>query len=528
MAKNNKKQKIKSRVNKQKKVNRQSKQQNNKRRSKVNLKRKRGRPRKKVVVSRKKVFPPIKMLRGMRDILPIEQNYWRIVIKTAIEIAEAYGFKHIDTPILEATSLFKRGVGATSDVVSKEMFTFTDQNKQSITLRPEGTASVVRSYVEQGMINLSQPVKLYYYGPMFRRERPQAGRYRQFHQFGLEAIGSDQAVIDAQIILFNYVFFKTLKLPVKIQINSLGCANCRPKYQKKLYQYLNKHKKELCSDCRKRLLTNPLRILDCKNEQCKRIVGQAPQINDFLCLECKEHFMRVLELLDEAEVAYTYNPLIVRGLDYYMRTVFEIWPDNSRDKESNNINATESESILAPADAHMSLTGAPVTEGNLGAGGGNLGTIVGEEKLGQQSAFGGGGRYDNLVEELGGARSVGACGVAFGIERIVKELERRNVRFSSLNKKAKVFIAQLGDLAQKKALKLLELLRKNNISVSESLSKASLRSQLEKANKLKVKLVLILGQKEILDKTIIIRNMITGTQEIVDINKIVDEIKKRL
>ena len=528
MATNNKQQKVKSKTNKQKKVNLRNKQQNNKKKSKVNLKRKRGRPRKKVVVPRKKVFSSIKMLRGMRDILPAEQDYWRLVIKIATEIAEAYGFKRIDTPILEATSLFKRGIGTTTDVVNKEMFTFTDQNKQSITLRPEGTASVVRSYVEQGMINLSQPVKLYYYGPMFRRERPQAGRYRQFHQFGLEAIGSDQAVIDAQIILFNYILFKTLKLPVKIQINSLGCVDCRPKYQKKLSQYLNKHKKELCSDCRKRLITNPLRVLDCKNEQCQHIANQAPQINDFLCLECKEHFMRVLELLDEAEVAYTYNPLMARGLDYYTRTVFEIWPDSKEEPDNiKNMSGESDDTKGLGTDESKDIVDDSLTEAKATTDDGPVDAkaMAGE---GRQSAFGGGGRYDNLIEELGGVRSTGACGVALGIERIVKELERRNIRFSSLNKRAKVFIAQLGDLAQKKALKLLELLRKNHISVSESLSKASLRSQLEKANKLKVKLVLILGQKEILDKTIIVRNMITGTQEIVDINKIVDEIKKRL
>ncbi|MCK4967829.1 MAG: hypothetical protein KAS12_02125, partial [Candidatus Aenigmarchaeota archaeon] len=273
---------------------------------------------------------------------------------------------------------------------------------------------------------------------------------------------------------------------------------------------------------------NPLRVLDCKKKKCQMVVSQAPKIIDSLCKVCHKDFKDLLEFLEELEIPYILNPYLVRGLDYYTRTVFEIWPDSKEEPDNiKNMSGESDDTKGLGTDESKDIVDDSLTEAKATTDDGPVDAkaMAGE---GRQSAFGGGGRYDNLIEELGGVRSTGACGVALGIERIVKELERRNIRFSSLNKRAKVFIAQLGDLAQKKALKLLELLRKNHISVSESLSKASLRSQLEKANKLKVKLVLILGQKEILDKTIIVRNMITGTQEIVDINKIVDEIKKRL
>lgn len=428
--------------------------------------------------SKKEVFVAPQLLRGMKDIIPDEQVYWDFILNKAVRLAKDYGFRKIETPILEETSLFKRGVGIDTDIVEKEMFSFVDQGNNKISLRPEATASVSRAYIEHGMFNLSQPVKLYYIGPFFRYNKPQSGRLRQFYQFGLEVLGGSLPVIDAQIILFSQVFFKELGLEVEININSLGCNVCCERYKKTLVNYLKSKKNFLCPTCQNKYLKNPLRVLDCKEEKCYEVTFKAPQIVDYLCDTCKSYFIKVLEYLDEADVNYVLNSRLVRGLDYYSGTIFEIFSK--------------------PGE--------------------------GVENFGQLS-LGGGGRYDYLVKMLGG-RETPACGVAFGIERIILKLKEKGITFQE--EKPQVFIAQLGDEAQKKSLKIFEDLRKEGVLMSENLSKKGLGSQLESANKLGARFTLILGQEEMLNKTIIIRDMESGVQEIVDLNKIVKEVKKRL
>ncbi|MDD4606976.1 MAG: histidine--tRNA ligase [Patescibacteria group bacterium] len=425
--------------------------------------------------SKKKHNDKIENLRGMRDILPPEQKYFDYFNSMASRLAQIYGYEKINLPLLEETDLFKRSIGDDTDIVNKEMFTFEDQGGESITLRPEGTASVCRSYIQHGMLNLPQPVKLFYSGTMYRHERPQKGRYREFQQFGLESLGSKDSILDAEMILIAFKLYKSLGIDVTIQINSLGCQECRPLYQEELVKYLKARKGLLCEECQKRLDKNPLRILDCKEETCQRIILEAPQIVDYLCQECKEHFISVLEYLDEAEVLYNLNPRIARGLDYYTKTIFEIWP--------------KTDEILA------------------------------------QSALGGGGRYDKLIQNLGG-QNVSACGMAIGIDRTIIEL--RKVKNLSINRKCRVFLIHVGQTAKRKILKLFETLRLEGLDVGQAFSKDSLRDQLEIANKHSVDYTLILGQKELLDNTILIRDMQSGVQEIIDIDRVAEEVKKRL
>lgn len=418
-----------------------------------------------------------KLLRGFKDILASEQKYWNFLYAQAGQIAESYGFDRIDTPILEETSLFTRSVGRQTDIVSKEMFSFIDTGGENVSLRPEATASIVRAYVEHGMVNQPQPVKLYYWGPMFRRERPQAGRYRQFWQFGIETIGSKSAVVDAQVILAAFKLMQQAGLKdINVQINSIGCNQCRNEYKKELVGFYKNKRRYLCEDCKKRLVKNPLRLLDCKEPGCQNVAAEAPQILDWLDDECKNHFMQVLEYLDGMEIPYVLNPYLVRGLDYYTRTVFEIWPTNK----------------------------------------------TGEN----QSALAAGGRYDDLVGMFGG-NPTPACGFAAGIERIILQLKENQVIVPEAPR-LDVFLAQIGEQAKVKAMKLYESLREKNIAAAENFSKDSLKSQLEFANKVKAKYVLILGQKEVLDGTILIRDMENGVQEVVDFGKIVGEILKKL
>jgi histidyl-tRNA synthetase len=414
----------------------------------------------------------------MRDILPEEQVYWKKIKKTVDKIAFDYNYGEINTPILEEVSLFERTTGKNTDVVEKEMYKFETQSGKKICLRPEGTPSVVRAYIEHGMKTKPSPIKLYYIGPMFRHDRPQKGRYREFFQFGFEAIGEQDPVLDAQMIqtalrIFNIVGIKSSGLD--LQINSIGCKECRPNYNKLLVSYLKNRSQSLCIDCKNRLKTNPLRILDCKEEKCTQVVAQAPQAVDHLCKDCKKHFTFLLECLDEMKIAYTINPHLVRGLDYYTKTVFEVW-----------------------------------------AKGDNEG----------RSALGGGGRYDYLVEKLGGKKTP-AVGFAAGMDRLVAEMKRRNIK-GLKHPKPKVFLAQLGDLAKMKSLSIFQGLEKAGITVAESFGRGNLKAQLKKANQLEVELVLIMGQREALDETVIVKDMIGGNQEVVTLSKVVNEIKKKL
>ncbi len=424
------------------------------------------------------------ILRGMQDILPEKMRYWDHVIKKLVELSESYGFKKIILPIIERRELFERATGMTTDVVEKQMYQFKDRAGNQVVLRPEFTPGAARAYIEHGMFSLPQPVKLFYFGPLFRYERPQAGRYRQFHQFGLEVIGSEKPVIDAQLILFSQTLFNNLDLKINIQVNSLGCLECRKPYRSKLVNYFKHKKRWLCPDCHRRLIKNPLRILDCQKGSCQKLIQQAPQLVDNLCDDCQDHFVKTLEYLDEANVVYSLNPYLVRGLDYYTRTVFELWPNRSQtDKETNN-------------------------------------------SFGSQSALGGGGRYDNLIEGLGG-RLTPASGLAYGIERIVEELKIQEIRVPKV-RPPQIFIAQIGEKASRRALKIFNELRQERFKLAENFAKDSLKAQMEIAHKLGVKLTLIIGQQEALDKTVIIRDMNTGNQEIVDQDKVAKELKKRL
>ncbi len=421
------------------------------------------------------------MLRGFRDILPEETELWEKMRGRAAAILRDYGFLEISPPLLEATSLFRRSIGEATDIVEKEMFTFTDRSRDSVTLRPEITAGIARAYIEHGMFNRPQPLKLFSFGPLFRYDRPQAGRYRQFHQLDLEIIGNAKEVADAEIIYLSYLICASLGLEVTVQVNSLGESETRKEYIKILRDYYRSKRRFLCEDCKRRLPKNTLRLLDCKQADCRGLLAGAPQLVDHLDEESKKHFVRVLEFLDQSEVPYALNPYIVRGLDYYNRTTFEIWP---------------AESAGEPA-----VAGTPL-------------------------AVGGGGRYDGLIEVLGG-RPTPAVGMAFGWERL-SDLVRGGSADLTAQARPDVFFATLGEEAAKHAFSIFEKLRRAGIKTAANFAKEGLKAQLELADKQQVGYAVILGQKEMLDGTIIIRDMENGIQEVVDLNKVCEEIKKRL
>ena len=432
---------------------------------------------------------------GMHDILSEDQKYFQKIHSVCEEIASFYGFQKIETPILEEAELFSRGLGLATDVVQKQMFSFRTRGGDYLTLRPEQTAPIARAYIEHGMQNLSQPVKLWYFGPYFRYENPQAGRFRQFWQFGFEALGGEDSVLDAQILQIFHNILKELKFKNLIfEVNSIGDSQCRPYYKKLLTSYFKSREAALCLDCRRRLRENPLRILDCKEEKCQPVKAQAPQILDHLCENCHKHFREVLEFLDELGLPYHLNPYLVRGLDYYTKTVFEI--------------VAETSSHLTPRSASQTSAVEDLPESK------NLGSLSG------------GGRYDTLVKILGG-RETPAVGGAGGIERIIQLMKNKTIRFSK-EKQVEVFLAQLGDLAKRKGLKLIEDFREANISIGESLGRDSLKAQLKMADRVKAKYALILGQKEALEESIIVRDMVSGGQETVKLDKAVREISKRL
>ena len=420
----------------------------------------------------------------MRDILPEEQKYFQKILNTAENVAHFYGFEKIDTPILEETELFSKGTGLTSDIVQKQMYSLRTKGGDYLTLRPEFTPGIVRAYIEHGMKNLPQPVKFYSFGPLFRHEKQQAGRYRQFHQFNLEVIGDESPVIDAQVIQIFYNILNELKLKnLTVEVNSIGDNQCRPYYKKLLQNYFRSRESSLCVDCRRRMKENTLRILDCKEEKCQRVKSQAPQLIDHLCEECHSHFKQVLEFLDEIELPYRLNPYLVRGLDYYTKTVFEIFKESPKKEEE-------------------------------------------KEEGFSRSALVGGGRYDNLVKLLGG-EDTRASGGSLGIERIIAAMREKEMRFSN-PAAPPIFLAQLGDLAKRKSLKLMEEFRQNKIQVGESFGKDSLKVQMKVADRVGVRYTLLLGQREALEGTIIVRDMKSGNQETIKLDKAVKEMKKRL
>ena len=410
--------------------------------------------------------------RGTSDILPKEQAYWRYIEQKVAYIGQLYGYERIDAPAFEDTRLFARSVGEDTDIVKKEMYTFEDRGGSLLTLRPEGTAPVCRAYLEHGLHNLPQPVKLYYIASIFRYERPQAGRYRQHYQFGYEAIGDDDPALDAEVIDMAWQFFLSVNLRhLSLRLNSIGCKKCRPGYIAALKDYYADHTHELCSDCKTRLKRNPLRLLDCKKPSCQQIADSAPRSIDYLCPECEEHFGRLKRYLELLDLPFVVNHHLVRGLDYYTRTVFEIQP----------------------------------------------------EEGGAQSTLVGGGRYDNLIEELGG-KPTPAIGFAAGIERIILNLKKQNVAIPPLPK-PQVFIAYVGDEARDEAIKLASTLMRNGIGVIEAVGDKSLKAQLRQANNLGVGYAVIIGEQEVKSGTVILRDMTSAKQKTIPRAQLQEELK---
>jgi len=416
-------------------------------------------------------------VRGMHDVLPADQPYWDRIENLTKDLARSYGFARLEPPVLEFAELYHKTSGEESDVVQKEMYTLRTKGGDFLALRPEYTPGIARAYLENSLSRMGQPQKLFYFGPVFRHDRPQLGRYRQFTQIGFETLaGPNDPIYDAEIISVSWDLLSELKIKnPTLKINSIGCRVCRPLYKKQLVNYYKNYEKELCGDCAERLKTNPLRLLDCKEEGCVKLKGKAPNFLDKLCAMCTEHFKSVLEYLEEVAIPYELDNHLVRGLDYYSRTVFEMYAE-----------------------------GAEAAIGALPAG----------------------GRYDYLMETIGGHLTP-AVGVACGVERLIAVMKAREIALPVRNQK-KVFLVHAGDLAKQKAFGLLQSLRARGIFVAESLAKESLAAQLKVADKEGISLALILGQKEIYEKSIIIRDLKTGLQEAIPQEKLVDEIKKRL
>jgi len=421
-----------------------------------------------------KIIP--RSLRGMRDILPEDQPYWERVRRVLAHSSQEYGFQRIDTPLVEYENLFTRLIGTSTDIVDKEMYTFTTRGGDKVALRPEFTAGIARAYIEHGMGILPKPVKLFSLGPVYRYDRPQEGRYREFWQGNFELYGEDDAILDAQTIQLAYRVVQQLGLKnIEFQINSIGVPESRKEYSKALVRYLEAQRSKLCQNCRERLSTNPMRILDCKEDKCIQLTAQAPQSIDYLDEESRSHFKHLLEYLDELELPYVINTRLVRGLDYYTKTVFEIW---SGDKD------------------------------------------------GKKYSLGGGGRYDRLVQMMGG-EATPAIGFALGIDRVILEMKRTQVK-PYQEPRARVFLAQLGEMAKKKSLKLFSELEKNGILIAESFGRGSLKSQMRVSNRMGAEVTIIIGQKEALDDTAIVKDMVSGTQETVIHSRLVEAVKKIL
>ncbi|HLB24727.1 MAG TPA: histidine--tRNA ligase [Nitrospirota bacterium] len=411
-------------------------------------------------------------IKGVKDMLPADARKWQRLEAAVRELFSDYGFSEIRTPIIEHTILFARSIGATSDIVEKEMYAFRDQGGDEITLRPEGTAGVVRAYVEHKLYAASPVLKLFYMGPMFRRERPQAGRLRQFHQVGVEALGAAEPGMDVDVLAVLDALFKKLGVTgVELQVNSLGCRDCRPKYRGALTDFLMARKEQLCPDCQRRIEANPLRALDCKSEHCKAATAGAPAMADYLDEACREHFADLRRGIEDLGIKYSVNPRMVRGLDYYTRTAFE---------------------------------------------------MVATDKKGAQNAVAAGGRYDGLVEELGGPPTPG-IGFALGVERLLLMLPEDG---SSIEP-PKIFIAALGDEAGRLAQKLTDNLRRDGIPAERDYSGASLKSQMKKADRSGARHVLIIGGDELAKGVAILRDMATKEQAELPMEDIVNKIKGR-
>lgn len=410
--------------------------------------------------------------RGTKDIMPADVKAWRYLEETMRKICAQYGYKEIRTPVFEHTELFLRGIGETTDVVEKEMYTFNDRGNRSITLRPENTASAVRAYIEHKLYAEPAPTKLFYIGPMFRYDRPQAGRYRQFHQFGIEALGVQGPNIDAEIILLAVQILQSLGLKdLKLKINSVGCPKCRPLHREKLQEFFKPHFDELCKDCQSRYDRNPLRLLDCKNPHCQELGIGAPSLEECLCDECREHFEGLKQLLTAAGIEYEVDHNLVRGLDYYTKTAFEIQ----------------------------------------------------YKPLGAQSAVCGGGRYDGLIEEVGGPATPG-IGFAMGMERVLLALESQNL-LPDVQEAMDVFAVCPNQEYFPTVFKTVIDLRRSGLKAEFDFQSRSMKAQMKQANRVNAKYVLIFGEDEFARGQVVLRNMSTSEQKEIAITDIITNLQ---
>jgi histidyl-tRNA synthetase len=412
--------------------------------------------------------------KGTKDILPQDVYQWHYIEDTIRDITRAFGYQEIRTPVFEHTELFERGVGDTTDIVQKEMYTFLDKGGRSITLKPEGTAGVARAYIEHKLYANPQPVKMFYITPCYRYERPQAGRLREFHQFGVEVFGAAQATVDVEIIALAMELFQQLGIEgLAVRINSIGCPRCRPNYHEVLKSYLSDHLDELCGTCKDRYEKNPLRVLDCKAEGCQPVIKEAPTMLDHLCEECSDHFEDTKRYLKASGFEYTIDPMIVRGLDYYTKTVFEIVSDS----------------------------------------------------IGAQGTVCGGGRYDGLVEECGGP-NVPGVGFGLGLERLLLVLESQNIAIPKPGV-CDVFFATIGEQARVKAFELVQALRKKGVSSDMDHTGRSLKAQFKYADKLGARFVGTLGDQELTDGKLRLKEMAAGSEETVAFDEIFDYLKTK-
>ncbi|RJQ35981.1 histidine--tRNA ligase [Candidatus Parcubacteria bacterium] len=449
--------------------------------------------------------------RGTHDVLPPEQPIWEAVRKTIRELSRFYGFERIETPHFEMTDLFTTGVGEATDIVTKQMYSFKTRGGDQLTLRPEGTAPVARAFIEHGMMNWPQPIKVFYDGSFFRHENPQRGRYREFHQWGLEVLGDDGAVADAEVIHVFTLFLREWGFKdFIVEVNSIGCPACRAPFRAQLTQYYRSKVRGLCKDCKERFKENPLRLLDCTEEKCMQVKKGAPQLLDKLCEACRSHFKLLLEFLEELQIPYALNPHLVRGLDYYTRTVFEAYVDEPIKPSAEPISP---EAVVPEEKSADEEAPAPVEAPKL------------EDKSPRRLAVFGGGRYDNLVELVGG-KSTPACGGALGLERFIALV--REAGRAPAEEKPNVFLVQLGELARKKSFRIMEELRAAGITMAESLGRDSIRSQLKVGDRVGALYALIIGQKEALDEMVILREMSSGIQETIPRSRLVDTLKRKL
>lgn len=414
--------------------------------------------------------------RGTKDIIPAEAYKWNYLEDKFRDLCRLYGYEEIRTPIFEHTELFKRGVGDTTDIVQKEMYTFKDRGDRDLTLKPEGTAGVIRAFIENKMYAETQPTKLFYITPCFRYERPQSGRQRQFHQFGVEAIGSDTPSLDAEVISLAMQFLGEAGLKdLTVSINSVGCPVCREEYNRLLKDYLANKAHVLCDLCNDRRDKNPMRVIDCKNETCQANIVDIPLMADHLCDNCKDHFKQLKAYLDEMNIKYVVDKKIVRGLDYYKRTAFEIISND----------------------------------------------------LGAQSTVCGGGRYDGLVEQIGGPSGYSGIGFGLGAERLLLTLEANGVEIGNPNH-TDIFVVTIGDKAKLKSFSILKDLRENHISADKDHLDRSLKAQFKYSNKINAKYTIVIGDDELDKDKATLKNMETGDQKLIKISELVNELRSVL